>query len=56
MRIALDELAAGGLVARLQSDLKTIRGKPMFTFHYALTDFGKTRMRDTGLLTEARTS
>ncbi|CEJ84337.1 conserved hypothetical protein [Hyphomicrobium sp. GJ21] len=56
VRIALDELAAGGLVARLQSDLKTIRGKPMLTFHYALTDFGKTRMRDTGLLTEARTS
>jgi len=53
IRVALDELAAAGLTSRLQSKLKNIRGKPMLTFFYAVTDFGKTRMRDTGLLTEA---
>jgi hypothetical protein len=53
IRVALDELAAAGLIARLQSNLKNIRGKPMLTFFYAVTDFGKARMMDTGLLTEA---
>lgn len=53
IRIALDELAAAGVIARLQSNLKTIRGKPMLTFFYAVTEFGRTRMMDTGLLAEA---
>lgn len=52
IRVALDELAAAGLIKRLQTDLKNVRGKPMLTFFYAVTDFGKTRMMDTGLLTE----
>ena len=52
IRIALDELAAAGVITRLQSQLKTIRGKSMLTFFYAVTEFGKTRMMDTGLLTE----
>jgi hypothetical protein len=52
IRVALDELAAAGLIARVESKLKNIRGKPMLTFFYAVTDFGRTRMIDTGLLTE----
>lgn len=52
IRVALDELAAAGLIKRLQTDLKNVRGKPMLTFFYAVTDFGKIRMMDTGLLTE----
>ncbi|AGK57318.1 hypothetical protein HYPDE_28193 [Hyphomicrobium denitrificans 1NES1] len=52
IRVALDELAAAGLIIRLQSKLKNIRDKPMLTFFYAVTDFGKARMMDTGLLTE----
>ncbi|HVX37197.1 MAG TPA: hypothetical protein VHC71_13365 [Hyphomicrobium sp.] len=52
IRVALDELAAAGLIARLQSKLKNIRGKQMLTFFYAVTDFGKARMIDTGLLKE----
>ena len=52
IRIALDELAAAGVITRLQSQLTTIRGKSMLTFFYAVTEFGKTRMMDTGLLTE----
>lgn len=50
IRVALDELTAAGLVIRLQSKLKNIRSKPMLTFLYAVTDFGKMRMIDTGLL------
>lgn len=53
VRVALDELAAAGLITRLQSKLKNIRGKPMLTFLYAVTAFGKARMMDTGLLKEA---
>jgi hypothetical protein len=52
IRVALDELTAAGLVIRLQSKLKNIRGKPMLTFLYTVTDFGKARMIDTGLLKE----
>ena len=52
IRVALDELTAAGLVIRLHSKLKNIRGKPMLTFLYAVTDFGKARMIDTGLLRE----
>jgi len=52
IRVALDELTAAGLVIRLQSKLKNIRGKLMLSFLYAVTDFGKARMIDTGLLRE----
>ncbi len=53
IRVALDELAAAGVITRVQSNLKTIHGKPMLTFFYAVTEFGRTRMMDTGLLAEA---
>jgi hypothetical protein len=52
IRVALDELAAAGLIVQLQSKLKNTHGKPMLTFLYAVTDFGRTRMVDTGLLKE----
>lgn len=52
IRVALDELAAAGLVKRLDSKLKLIHGKTKLTFRYALTDFGRARMLDTGLLEE----
>jgi len=54
IRIALEELAAAGLIARLQSKLKAANQKSSLTFMYALTEFGRTRMIDTGLLTEVR--
>lgn len=52
IRVALDELAAAGLLKRLESRLKPVHGKTKLTFRYALTDFGRARMLDTGLLEE----
>lgn len=54
IRIALEELAAAGLTARLQSKLVNADGAVRLSFQYAMTDFGRTRMRDTGLTSEAR--
>lgn len=47
-RIILEELAAAGLITREahQLDSKTDR----LVFQYAISDFGRERMRDTGLL------
>ena len=50
LRIALDELAAAGLINRIEEKLETVRGKTNLMFRYRISDFGKTRMRDTGLL------
>lgn len=50
LRVALDELAAAGLITRLEEKLESVRGKPRLLFHYRLSDFGRTRMHDTGLL------
>lgn len=50
LRVALDELAAAGLITRLEEKLENVRGKPRLLFHYRLSDFGRTRMCDTGLL------
>jgi hypothetical protein len=50
IRIALDELAAGGLINRLEEKLEIHNGKQKLFFKYQLSDFGKTRMQDTGLL------
>ena len=50
IRIALDELAAGGLISRLEEKLEVHNGKQKLFFKYQLSDFGKTRMQDTGLL------
>lgn len=53
VRVALEELAAAGLVSRVQSKLEQRDGREMVSFQYALTEFGRTRMQDTGLLLEA---
>lgn len=50
IRIALDELASGGLINRLEEKLELHNGKQKLFFKYQLSDFGKTRMQDTGLL------
>ncbi len=52
LRVALVELAAAGLIARIEEKLETIRGKSTLLFRYQLSDFGRTRMVDTGLLSK----
>lgn len=54
IRVALDELAAGGLLERLEEKLDdgSHVGAGKVLFRYRLTDFGRARMRDTGLLTQ----
>ena len=51
LRVALDELAAAGLITRIDQKLETIMEKPKLLFRYSLADFGRLRMIDTGLLT-----
>lgn len=52
MRVALDELAAAGLIVRVSSRLE--QRKPTLPgglrFNWRLSEFGRSRMRDTGLL------
>jgi len=50
--VALDELAAAGLVVRLESKLDdgTHFALGRLMFNYKLSDFGRERMIDTGLL------
>ncbi|MGB4810970.1 MAG: hypothetical protein WBP13_00600 [Methylophilaceae bacterium] len=50
IRIALDELTAAGLIKRVENKLETINGKTKLLFKYQVSDFGITRMVDTGLL------
>jgi hypothetical protein len=50
IRITLDELAAAGLVKRTDNKLEIINGKTKLIFKYQISDFGITRMVDTGLL------
>ena len=50
LRIALDELAAAGLITRIEKKLKAINGKEKLLFKYQISDFGISRMVDTGLL------
>jgi hypothetical protein len=54
LKIALDELASAGLITRLSVKLDPSSTHPALLFEYALSDFGRSRMQDTGLLnTEA---
>jgi hypothetical protein len=52
LRVALDELAAAGLIVRVSSRIDD--GKKLLPgallFHWRLSEFGRSRMRDTGLL------
>ncbi|ADI29787.1 hypothetical protein [Methylotenera versatilis] len=50
IRIALDELAAAGLIKRIENKLETKNGIAKLLFKYQVSDFGITRMVDTGLL------
>jgi hypothetical protein len=50
LRIALDELAAAGLIKRVENKLETINGSAKLLFKYQISDFGISRMVDTGLL------
>lgn len=46
--IILDELASAGLILREDHQVDTVTERLMF--QYAMSDFGRERMRDTGLL------
>jgi hypothetical protein len=48
LRIALDELSAAGLIKRIDHKLDT--HTEQLLFRYELTDFGRLRMVDTGLI------
>lgn len=48
LRIALDELSAAGLIKRIEHKLDT--QTKQLLFRYQLTDFGRLRMVDTGLI------
>lgn len=51
IRIALDELSAAGLIKRIDEKLETTDdGTVKLMFNYQLSEFGKIRMVDTGLL------
>ncbi len=53
-RVALDELASAGLTTIIDKKLDdgTYAGKDKVLFQYRLNEFGRTRMRETGLLTD----
>ncbi|OGV76964.1 MAG: hypothetical protein A3I83_03335 [Methylotenera sp. RIFCSPLOWO2_02_FULL_45_14] len=50
LRIALDELSAAGLIKRIENKIETNKDKEKLLFKYQLSDFGISRMVDTGLL------
>jgi len=50
LRIALDELSAAGLITRIDQKLAQHLGQQQLQFRYQLSDFGRCRMIDTGLL------
>lgn len=54
LRVALEELAAAGLVTRIgeQLDDGSHAGRGKVLFNYQLSEFGRIRMLDTGLLQE----
>jgi DNA-binding transcriptional regulator PaaX len=50
LRIALDELSAAGLITRVEEKLESNIKQAKLLFRYQLSDFGRARMIDTGLL------
>ena len=50
LSIALDELAAAGLINRVEEKLEAVGDQLKLRFKYKLSDFGVSRMVDTGLL------
>jgi hypothetical protein len=49
VRVALHELAAGGLILRCAERLLQDGQRERLSFRYELSEFGRQRMRDTGL-------
>jgi hypothetical protein len=49
IRVSLDELAAGGLITRLEERLSKVNGQSVLNFRYQVSAFGKTRIQDAGL-------
>jgi hypothetical protein len=49
IRVSLDELAAGGLITRLEEKLVKQHGQAILQFRYQVSPFGKTRIVDAGL-------
>lgn len=55
-RVALNELAAAGLIVRVEEKLvndPASAGKVRVAFRYRLSDFGRERMLETGLMSDA---
>ena len=50
LRIALDELSAAGLIKCIENKIETNLNQQKLLFKYQLSDFGMSRMVDTGLL------
>ena len=50
LSIALDELAAAGLISRIEEKLEADGNHSRLRFRYKISDFGVSRMVDTGLL------
>lgn len=50
LNVALDELSAAGLINRIEEKLEYSALKSTLRFRYQLSDFGISRMVDTGLL------
>ena len=50
IRIALDELSAAGLITRVEEKLEMNKQREKLLVRYQLSDFGRARMIDTGLL------
>lgn len=51
LKVALDELASAGLIARIDNKLEgAATAGERLQFNYRLTDFGRARMIDSGLL------
>ena len=50
LRIALDELSAAGLITRIDEKIEAKNRQSKLLFRYQLSDFGRSRMIDTGLL------
>jgi len=50
LNVALDELSAAGLIHRIEEKLEHSGHPPRLHFRYRLSDFGISRMVDTGLL------
>jgi len=49
IRVSLDELAAGGLITRLENKLSKKHEQTLLQFRYTVSPFGKTRIMDAGL-------